>query len=224
MARSLRHRSSTPRARRQRENPSQALTRSIRTDHPPALARSIRTDRPPARSPSIPAAPRSRPPACRAGSTLCSIGIAARFRSSISALVDRESNSEPKQRTGSAIGLMQIIPVVLDDYNTRNGTHYKPKHLVDPAINVAIRCDSSSSSSLVTPGIRMFRTCRRTGATFGCRRAPHVRLERGVLRSGRRRPRAALSRDHGITDLTIDRVSQAASAAGASKHLPTRPK
>ena len=48
---------------------------------------------------------------------------------------------EPKQRTGSAIGLMQIIPVVLADYNTRNGTHYKPEHLVDPSINVAIGCE-----------------------------------------------------------------------------------
>jgi hypothetical protein len=85
------------------------------------------------------------------------------------ALVDRESNFEPKQRTGSAIGLMQIIPVVLADYNTRNGTHYKPEH---PSIRASRRdrMSSSSTSSPVTPGtILTYRTSRLTGRTHACR-------------------------------------------------------
>src|SRR5262249_53953931 len=59
----------------------------------------------------------------------------------IRALVDRESNGQPTVRAGSAIGLMQIVPVVLDDYNKRHGTAYQSEHLTSPATNVAIGCE-----------------------------------------------------------------------------------
>ena len=51
----------------------------------------------------------------------------------VRALVERESDGDPAVRTGSAIGLMQIVPVVLADYNKRHGTAYRSEHLTDPA-------------------------------------------------------------------------------------------
>ena len=59
----------------------------------------------------------------------------------VRALVDRESNGRPSVRAGSAVGLMQIVPVVLADYNKRHGTAFRSEHLTDPAINVAIGCE-----------------------------------------------------------------------------------
>lgn len=136
------------------------------------------------------------------------------------ALVDRESNFDPKQRTGSAIGLMQIIPVVLDDYNTRNGTHYKPEHLVDPSINVAIGCEllviiiaSYAGNHPHVPNLQTdWRNPRFVELlTFG--------WNAGFSEAGGVGRVARYLEHHGITDLTIDLVSQRAAAAGASKHL-----
>ena len=135
------------------------------------------------------------------------------------ALVDRESNFEPKQRTGSAIGLMQIIPVVLDDYNTRNGTHYKPEHLVDPSINVAIGCEllviiiANYAGHSHVPNLQADWSNLRFVEllTFG--------WNAGFSESGGVGRVARYLEHRGITNLTIDVVSQNASAAGASKHL-----
>jgi soluble lytic murein transglycosylase-like protein len=135
------------------------------------------------------------------------------------ALVDHESSFEPKQRTGSAIGLMQIIPVVLDDYNTRNGTHYKPEHLVDPAINVAIGCEllviiiASYAGHFHVANMQAHWNNLRFVEllTFG--------WNAGFSEAGGVGRVATYLEHHGTTDLTIDLVSQAASSAGASKHL-----
>lgn len=59
----------------------------------------------------------------------------------VRALVERESNGQPSVRAGSSIGLMQIVPVVLDDYNKRHGSVYLSEHLTEPATNVAIGCE-----------------------------------------------------------------------------------
>ncbi|MGE0403584.1 MAG: transglycosylase SLT domain-containing protein, partial [Kofleriaceae bacterium] len=59
----------------------------------------------------------------------------------VRALVERESDGHPAVRTGSAIGLMQIVPVVLADYNKRHGKAIRSEQLVAPAVNVAIGCD-----------------------------------------------------------------------------------
>lgn len=59
----------------------------------------------------------------------------------VRALVERESDGHKAVRTGSAIGLMQIVPVVLADYNKRHGKAIRSEQLVAPAINVAIGCD-----------------------------------------------------------------------------------
>ncbi len=136
------------------------------------------------------------------------------------ALVDRESNFEPKQRTGSALGLMQIIPVVLADYNTRNGTHYKPEHLVDPSINVAIGCEllviiiaGYAGNHPHVPNLQTdWKNPRFVELlTFG--------WNAGFSEAGGVGRVARYLEHHGVTDLTIDVVSQSASAAGASKHL-----
>jgi hypothetical protein len=72
--------------------------------------------------------------------------VFARYRGTIPieyvrALVERESKGQPGVRAGSAIGLMQIVPVVLSDYNKRHGSAYTGEHLTDPATNVAIGCE-----------------------------------------------------------------------------------
>jgi len=59
----------------------------------------------------------------------------------VRALVERESDGHPAVRTGSAVGLMQIVPVVLADYNKRHGKAIRSEQLVAPAVNVAIGCD-----------------------------------------------------------------------------------
>lgn len=59
----------------------------------------------------------------------------------VRALVERESDGYPAVRSGSAIGLMQIVPVVLTDYNKRHGKAIRSEQLVAPAVNVAIGCD-----------------------------------------------------------------------------------
>ncbi len=59
----------------------------------------------------------------------------------VRALVERESDGRKAARTGGAIGLMQIVPVVLADYNKRHGKGIRSEQLVAPAVNVAIGCD-----------------------------------------------------------------------------------
>lgn len=148
-----------------------------------------------------------------------------RYRGSIPieylrALVARESSFNPLARTGSAMGLMQIVPVVREDYNKRHGTPYQPEHLYDPTINVAIGCD----------------LLRRIGASY---RTHHPRIT--TLQPDWNNPRyvelltfgwnAGYSEAGGVgrvaryleglgaTDITIDQVAAHAKVAGASKHL-----
>ncbi|MCB9507854.1 MAG: transglycosylase SLT domain-containing protein [Kofleriaceae bacterium] len=136
------------------------------------------------------------------------------------ALVSRESDFDPSAKTGHAIGLMQIVPVVLADYNKRHGTTYTSEHLLDPSINVAIGCE------LLRLIIRGY-----------ARRHPHIPnlqadwdnprfvelltfgWNAGFSEAGGVGRVARYLEHHGITDLTIDLVSRTARTAGASKHL-----
>jgi hypothetical protein len=59
----------------------------------------------------------------------------------VRALVEHESEGIPTARNGSSIGLMQIVPAVLADYNKRHGTAYTSEHLTDPSTSVAIGCE-----------------------------------------------------------------------------------
>lgn len=58
------------------------------------------------------------------------------------ALSYKESSQQPSAMTGSAKGLFQITPIVLDGYNAAHGTHLFPApHLFDPKINTKVAAD-----------------------------------------------------------------------------------
>lgn len=136
------------------------------------------------------------------------------------ALVERESGTNPNAHTYAARGLMQILPVVLTDYNTRHGTSYQLEHLFDPAINVAIGCEllrliiaSYHGNHPQVPNLQAnwdnprFVELLTFGWNAGFSEVGGVGL---VARYLERR---------GITDLTIDLIHRTAQEAGASKYL-----
>jgi hypothetical protein len=136
------------------------------------------------------------------------------------ALAERESGMNPNARTHAACGLMQLVPVVLTDYNTRHGTRYQAVHLFDPTINVAIGCELLrliiASYHGNHPHVRnlqvdwdnlRFVELLTFGWNAGFSEVGGVGL---VARYLERR---------GITDLTIDLVHDTARSAGASKYL-----
>ena len=136
------------------------------------------------------------------------------------ALVERESDGRPEARTSSAIGLMQIVPVVLTDYNKRHGTAYQGAQLVDPATNVAIGCEllrliigSYRKNHPRVPNLQADWSNPRFVEllTFG--------WNAGFSEAGGL-GRVALSLEQlGSIDITIDQVSAHAKLAGASKYL-----
>jgi soluble lytic murein transglycosylase-like protein len=138
----------------------------------------------------------------------------------VRALVERESDGRPSVRAGSAIGLMQIVPVVLADYNKRHGTAYQSEHLTDPAINVAIGCELlrliAASYRKYHPRIPNLETDWNNPRfvellTFG--------WNAGYSEAGGVGRVAQYLEAKGAVDITIDQVSAHARLAGASKHL-----
>lgn len=57
------------------------------------------------------------------------------------ALTKRESNFNPNESNDPAWGLMQVVPIVRNDYNARNGTAYTKQDLLNPAVNVKMVAD-----------------------------------------------------------------------------------
>ncbi len=115
---------------------------------------------------------------------------------------------------------MQILPVVVADYNTRHGTRYQPDHLFDPAINIAIGCEllrliiaSYHRHHPQVPNLRADWANPRFVEllTFGWNAGFSEVGGVGLVASHLER--------RGITELTIDLVHQTAPAAGASKYL-----
>jgi hypothetical protein len=138
----------------------------------------------------------------------------------VRALVDRESNGRPTVRAGSAIGLMQIVPVVLNDYNKRHGTQYRSEHLTNPATNVAIGCELLriiiASYRKNHPRIRTMQVDWSNAQfvellTFG--------WNAGFSEAGGVGRVARYLEGLGAVDITIDQVAAHAKLAGASKHL-----
>jgi hypothetical protein len=138
----------------------------------------------------------------------------------VRALVERESNGQPNARAGTAIGLMQIVPVVLDDYNKRHGTKYRSEHLTDPATNVAIGCELLriiiESYRRNHPRIRTLQADWNNPQfvellTFG--------WNAGFSEAGGVGRVARYLEGLGAQDITIDQVAAHAKLAGASKHL-----
>lgn len=148
-----------------------------------------------------------------------------RYRGSIPlaylrALVDRESNGRPDVRTGSAVGLMQIVPVVLADYNKRHGTAYQSAQLVDPATNVAIGCELlriiANSYRKNHPHVANLQTDWNNPRfvellTFG--------WNAGFSEAGGVGRVARYLEKLGTVDITLDQITAHARVAGASKHL-----
>lgn len=138
----------------------------------------------------------------------------------VRALVERESDGRPDVRAGRAIGLMQIVPVVLADYNKRHGTAYQSAQLVDPATNVAIGCEllrlianSYRKNHPHIPNLQpdwnnpRFVELLTFGWNAGFSEASGVgRVVRYLERLG-------------AIDITLDQVTAHARLAGASKHL-----
>ena len=138
----------------------------------------------------------------------------------VRALVERESSGQPSVRAGTAIGLMQIVPVVLDDFNKRHGTTYRSEQLADPATNVAIGCE------LLRIVIESYR-----------KNHPHIRTlqadwnnpqfvelltfgwNAGFSEAGGVGRVARYLEGLGAIDITIEQVAAHAKLAGASKHL-----
>lgn len=138
----------------------------------------------------------------------------------VRALVERESDGLPKARTGSAIGLMQIVPVVLTDYNKRHGTAYRSEHLTDPAINIAIGCE------LLQLIVKSYRKYHPRVATLHAdwNNLRFVELltfgwNAGYSEAGGLGRVARYLEGLGAFDITIDQVSAHAKLAGATKHL-----
>jgi hypothetical protein len=181
--------------------------------------------------------PRAESPVASTASTTSSASFATsprvrrfdpvfqRYRSSlpieyVRALVERESSGRPSLRTGSAIGLMQIVPVVLADYNKRHGTTYLREHLIDPATNVAIGCELLR---LIIASYRKHHP-RIANLQADWNNPRFVELltfgyNAGYSEAGGVGRVARYLEGLGALDITIDQVSAHAQLAGASKHL-----
>jgi hypothetical protein len=136
------------------------------------------------------------------------------------ALVARESGANPNARSHAARGLMQIVPVVLTDYNTRHGTAYQLDHLFDPAINIAIGCELLRLIIASYHGHHPQVANLRADWT----NPPFVELltfgwNAGFSEVGGVGLVASYLERRGLTELSIELVHQTAPAAGASKYL-----
>jgi len=149
--------------------------------------------------------------------------VFARYRGTlpieyVRALVERESNGQPRARAGSAIGLMQIVPVVLADYNKRHGTTYRSEHLIDPAINVAIGCE------LLRLIVHSYRKHHPRTLHTDWENPRFVELltfgyNAGFSEAGGVGRVVRYLEGLASVDVTIDQVSAHATLAAASKHL-----
>ncbi len=138
----------------------------------------------------------------------------------VRALVERESNGQASARAGSAIGLMQIVPVVLADYNKRHGTSYRGDHLTHPATNVAIGCELLG---LIVDSYRKNHP-RITTLQANWNNPRFVELltfgwNAGFSEAGGVGRVARYLEALGSVDITIEQVAGHARLAGASKHL-----
>lgn len=136
------------------------------------------------------------------------------------ALAQRESSMNPKDRTGPAWGLLQIVEVVRRDYNKRHGTSFSRVDLLDADVNVRIAAD----------------LLRTIAASYGRNhpKVPNLIMNWSNARfvellvagwNGGWSERAGLGRvaryleDRGQTDITIDDIFANARAAGAVRFL-----
>ena len=211
-------------------SPAQAdspVVTPARTDGPITSPAQLAMTSAPVSPPRLAAAP----PPSSSGKFATSAGVRRfdpvfeRYRGSIPleyvrALVERESDGRPHVRTGSAVGLMQIVPVVLTDYNKRHGTAYQSAHLVDPSTNVAIGCEllrliveSYRRNHPRIPNLQPDWSNPRFVEllTFG--------WNAGFSEAGGVGRVARYLEQLGATDVTLDQVTAHARLAGAGRHL-----
>lgn len=138
----------------------------------------------------------------------------------VRALVERESDGWSSVHAGSAIGLMQIRPVVLADHNKRHGTAYRSEHLTDPAINVSIGCD------LLRLIIESYRKKhpRMPSLQADWNNPRFVQLltlgwNAGYSEAGGLGRVARYLEQVGVHDVDLDLIAAYARTAGATKHL-----
>ena len=203
------------------------ITRPSQLDERPTAPRiEVSASAPRVESPGTPVPSASpRPPFATSPRVRRFDKVFERYRGSlpieyVRALVERESDGRPGVRAGSAIGLMQIVPVVLADYNKRHGTAYQSEHLADPATNVAIGCELlrliAASYRKYHPRIPNLETNWNNPRfvellTFG--------WNAGYSEAGGVGRVARYLEARGAVDITIDQISAHARLAGASKHL-----
>lgn len=138
----------------------------------------------------------------------------------VRALVERESDGDPAARAGRAIGLMQIVPVVLADYNKRHGTSYTGVDLLRPTTNVAIGCELLH---LIIAGYRTHHP-KITTLQADWNNPQFVALltfgwNAGFSEAGGVGRVARYLEQLGAVDISIDQVASHAKLAGASRHL-----
>lgn len=139
------------------------------------------------------------------------------------ALAKRESNMDPKEQSGPAWGLMQVVEVVRRDFNKRHGTDYPRTDLHDPETNVRM------ATWLLHVIIASYRR-NHSGVPNMLMDWPNPRFVE-LLTAGWNAgwsERAGLGRvvryleKQGKTDITIDDVYENAKAAGAVRFLSER--
>lgn len=138
----------------------------------------------------------------------------------VRALVERESDGHPAVRTGSAVGLMQIVPVVLADYNKRHGKAIRGEQLVAPAVNVAIGCELLR---LIVASYRKHHP-RLASLQADWDNPRFVELltfgwNAGYSEAGGLGRVARYLEQLGARDIDVDQVAAHARLAGATKHL-----
>lgn len=122
--------------------------------------------------------------------------------------------------SGAALGLLQVIDIVRQDYNQRTGASYTRQDLLDPVINVTIASSAlamfAHSYATNHPRVRNLQPDWRNPRfiellTFGHNAGWSERGGVGRV--------ATYLEQRGVFEQTIDTIHQAARAAGASPHL-----
>ncbi|MCB9563140.1 MAG: transglycosylase SLT domain-containing protein [Kofleriaceae bacterium] len=133
-----------------------------------------------------------------------------------------ESDMKPRQleRRSSAAGLLQVVDVVRVGFNSRHGTAYERRDLLDPAINIQVASDLlariAAGYERYHPDVPNLRTDWTNPRfvellTFGWNAGFSERAGVGSV--------VAALTARGQHDVTIDDVFRAARSAGASDNL-----
>lgn len=130
------------------------------------------------------------------------------------ALASRESDMNPlsgKGTTSAAKGLLQVIPVVLKDYNEEHGTKLKESDLYTPIVNVAIATSTMKhilkSYSMSPPLAEVDWSSKRWVELFTFGWNAGYSLAAGVAKVATEMSKAGIS----DSDVTIETVSSFAS-------------